>query len=125
MNHRTQRILALLAEAEVGLILRACAEESRTLRDLEKLSGGKATLIKQRVELLEAFGLLQPAGLVQGTGRPANAWKATAVEELSTFQRQADDFARALARVTERMIEDETPAAPLRKLRVVQDDEDG
>jgi predicted ArsR family transcriptional regulator len=119
MNDRTRRLLQLLSEPVVATVLSACAERERTNKELEEMTSAKPTLMKQKVELLEVYGLLRSGPLLQQpTGRPAATWRAASVKELRNFERQVNDFARAMARSTERMVDE--PSSTTR-LRVVGD----
>ena len=118
MNSRTRRILGLLSDPAVAQALEACGKERQSAGDLGRLTGATATAMKQKAELLEAFGLLRAGPTLLSGGRPAASWEAASTDELHTFARQADAFANALARSTERLIDEPQDQ---RRLRVIKD----
>jgi predicted ArsR family transcriptional regulator len=118
MQPRTRRILGLLSDSAVALALEACAQSTQTAKDLGELTGATPTSMKQKAELLEAYGLLEAGPTLLSGGRPAASWKAASSKELRDFSRQADAFAKALARSTERMLDEPEGA---QHLRIVKD----
>lgn len=111
--------MELLADSAVACALTACAERERTSKDLELLTGAKPAGLKHKIDLLEAYGLLQRGPMHQRKGRPAASWRAAGTTELATFEFHADAFTKALARVTERMV-DEPPG--VLRLRIADED---
>jgi hypothetical protein len=111
-------MISLLGDPLTDAILQSCRGQHRTLRDLREATGGSSTVLKERLGLLTAYGLVAEGPVVQGEGRPASSWLAYAVDELETFVEQADAFALALVKATERMLE-EADAPPRTRLRAV------
>lgn len=106
--------MGLLADPTVAGTLAACAGQDRTSKELEALTGAKPAGLKHKVDLLEAYGLLQRGPIHQRKGRPAASWRAASSAELAAFERHATAFAKALARATERMVDEPAGVVRLR-----------
>ena len=114
MDRRTLSLLGLLAEPAIPVLLALCEEQDRTVKELLQFTGSKSGWLRQKIELLVVYGLLVPGPQQQRSGRPAETWRAAATEELAAFQNQAREFSKALARSTERMVDEPVSPAHLR-----------
>lgn len=121
MKPRTRQLLDLLGDPLTDAVLGRCAAGPQTVAQLRHSTGGSATVLKERLRLLSAYGLVTEGPLIQGDGRPAASWVATGVDELRRFEAQADRFARDLLKVTERLLDQEADSRRSGRLRVLPD----
>lgn len=118
MNPRTRRLLTLLADDTVASALNACRSGDKTLSELEATTGAKRTKLHEKLTLLVAYGLLEPAPSRRGGGRPAEAWRTSNDRVRDAFERQADEFLQELYRSTARDLDG--PSAMAERLRLAQ-----